>query len=51
MAELIDRSEIVTTLTTEGGPLSTQTLRRAHETIESGASIGKIVLTGFGDGA
>ncbi|MFN3434024.1 MAG: zinc-binding alcohol dehydrogenase family protein [Sphingomonas sp.] len=51
LAELIERSEIVTTLTTEGGPLSTETLRRAHETIESGASIGKIVLTGFGDGA
>jgi NADPH2:quinone reductase len=47
VAELVDAGTVRTTLTTELGPINAATLRHAHELIESGRTIGKIVATGF----
>jgi zinc-binding alcohol dehydrogenase family protein len=47
VAELIDGGSIRTTLTSELSPINAATLRRAHETVEAGHTIGKIVATGF----
>jgi NADPH:quinone reductase len=47
VAELVDAGTIRTTLTTELGPIEAATLRRAHEMIESGHMVGKVVVAGF----
>jgi NADPH:quinone reductase-like Zn-dependent oxidoreductase len=44
---LVDEGLIRTTFGQSGGAISAANLRRAHAAIESGSSIGKIVLTGF----
>lgn len=46
-ADLIDQGEIQTTLTEVFGKINASNLRRAHEAIEAGHTIGKIVLAGF----
>jgi NADPH:quinone reductase len=47
VAELVDGGSIRTTLTSELSPINAATLRRAHQTVEAGHTIGKIVATGF----
>lgn len=46
-AELIDAGVLHSTYATTLGPIDAKTLRRAHEIIETGRTIGKIVLEGF----
>lgn len=46
-ADLLDDGTLVSTVNKYGGELSVENLCRAHELIESGKSIGKIVLDGF----
>jgi NADPH2:quinone reductase len=43
-AELVDRGVLRTTTTTTFGRLSAADLKRAHTQLESGTTIGKIVL-------
>ena len=45
VAELIDNGKIRTTLTKTLRPIDAATLRQAHELVESGTTIGKIVVT------
>jgi NADPH:quinone reductase-like Zn-dependent oxidoreductase len=45
VSSLVDRGTIVTTLRERFGPLNAENLKRAHARIESGAMIGKLVLT------
>jgi NADPH2:quinone reductase len=45
--ELMDAGRLRTTLQTNLGKISAANIRRAHEMIESGRTIGKIVLEGF----
>lgn len=47
IADLIDQGYIQTTVGKNLGPINAQNLRNAHEELESGKSIGKIVLEGF----
>ena len=47
VAELIDAGSIRTTVGANYGAISAENLRRAHQDIESGKAIGKIVLEGF----
>lgn len=47
ISELIDQGYIQTTVGKDLGTINAKNLRLAHEEIESGKSIGKIVLTGF----
>ncbi|GAA3786344.1 zinc-binding alcohol dehydrogenase family protein [Sphaerisporangium flaviroseum] len=47
VAGLVDAGTIRTTLTTELGPIEAATLRRAHEMVESGRMVGKVVIAGF----
>lgn len=42
--KMVDEGKIRTTLTDRGGPVNAENLRAAHEKIESGKTIGKIVL-------
>ncbi|QQK75283.1 zinc-binding alcohol dehydrogenase family protein [Salicibibacter cibarius] len=44
VSKLVDEGKIHTTLTDRGGPINAENLRAAHEKIESGKTIGKIVL-------
>ncbi|WP_326557035.1 zinc-binding dehydrogenase [Micromonospora sp. NBC_01796] len=46
-ARLVDEGRIRTTLTTQLGPIDAANLRRAHELVESSATIGKVVVAGF----
>ncbi|MGW4464301.1 zinc-binding alcohol dehydrogenase family protein [Micromonospora sp. NPDC004704] len=46
-ARLVDEGRIRTTLTTQLGPIDAANLRRAHELVESSATIGKVVIAGF----
>lgn len=45
VAGLVDTGAVRTTLNTELSPINAATLRRAHEQIETGRTIGKIVIT------
>ncbi|MDH2430745.1 zinc-binding alcohol dehydrogenase family protein [Sphaerisporangium sp. TRM90804] len=45
--ELVDRGAIRTTLTRCLEPFDAATLRRAHEMVESGRMVGKVVVAGF----
>ena len=47
VAEMVDEGLIRTTLGQTGGTITAANLRKAHATIESGRSIGKLVLAGF----
>jgi zinc-binding alcohol dehydrogenase family protein len=49
IARLIDAGKIVSTLNSIPGSICPEAVRAAHRTIETGRSIGKIVLEGFGD--
>ena len=44
VAGLIDAGILLTTLTTDLGPLTTESLCEAHRQIETGRTIGKIAL-------
>ena len=48
VADLLDDGTLVSTVNERYGALSVATLRSAHELQESGATIGKTVLDGFG---
>ncbi|MBV9672592.1 MAG: zinc-binding alcohol dehydrogenase family protein [Verrucomicrobia bacterium] len=47
VAQLIDRGTLKTTLVKTVSPINAANLRHAHELIESGRTIGKIVLAGW----
>ena len=47
VADLIDSKKIKTTLTDVLSPINAENLRKAHRKLESGTTIGKIVLSGF----
>lgn len=47
VAALVDDGVLKTTLRQDLGPITAANLRRAHALLESGASIGKLVLSGF----
>jgi len=47
ISRLVDAGTISSTLTREMTPISAENLKRAHKQLESGSSIGKIVLSGF----
>lgn len=47
MAELVDAGRIKTTLGEHFGRINASNLKKAHASIESGTSIGKVVLEGF----
>ncbi|HWG15971.1 MAG TPA: zinc-binding alcohol dehydrogenase family protein [Streptosporangiaceae bacterium] len=47
VAEMVDEGTIRTTLTQELGPISAQTLRRAHAMVEAGRMVGKVVVSGW----
>jgi zinc-binding alcohol dehydrogenase family protein len=46
-ARLFDAGVLRTTLTEQYGPLTAENLRRAHQRIETGTMIGKLVLSGL----
>ena len=47
ISELVDEKKIKTTLNTVLGPLDAENIREAHRILETGRSIGKIVLEGL----
>jgi zinc-binding alcohol dehydrogenase family protein len=47
VADLVDAGVLRTTLTENAGPIDAANLMRVHALVESGRSIGKIVLSGF----
>ncbi len=47
VASMVDSGTLKTTLATEIGPIDAATLREAHRQIESGSTIGKIVVAGW----
>ncbi|GGF11416.1 NADPH:quinone reductase [Aliidongia dinghuensis] len=47
VADLVDAGVLRTTLNETLGPINADNLRRAHAQIESGTTIGKLVLAGF----
>lgn len=47
VSALVDSGVLRTTMVEDYGPITAANLRRAHSTVESGRSIGKIVLSGF----
>ncbi|WP_144293031.1 zinc-binding alcohol dehydrogenase family protein [Rhodoligotrophos appendicifer] len=47
LAKAIDQGEVRTTLTTTLGPINAANLRKAHELVEGGRMIGKVVVEGF----
>ena len=47
VADLIDSKKVKTTITDLFTPINAENLRKAHEKLESGNTIGKIVLSGF----
>jgi zinc-binding alcohol dehydrogenase family protein len=44
---MLDEGHLKTTMTESYGPLTAETLRRAHGRIESGSMVGKLVLSGM----
>jgi NADPH2:quinone reductase len=48
-SELLDRHVLQTTLTEVVGSINAANLREAHRRIETGRTIGKLVLSGFAD--
>jgi len=47
VSAMIDGGMIVTTMTTELTPINAVNLRKAHAQVESGKTIGKVVLAGW----
>ncbi len=47
VSKMVDAGEVRTTMTKNLGPINAANLRKAHALIESGTSIGKVVLEGF----
>ena len=47
VSELVDNGSVKTTLNEQFGTINAKNLRRAHKLLESGKSLGKIVLEGF----
>jgi NADPH2:quinone reductase len=47
VAGLVDGGRLRTTVTAELSPINADTLRRAHEMVEGGHMVGKVVLAGF----
>jgi NADPH:quinone reductase len=47
VADLIDNNKIKSTLTDVLSPINAENMRKAHKKLESGTTIGKIVLSGF----
>ena len=47
VARLVDQGEIETTMNEQYGQLNAENLRKAHAQLESGTTIGKIVLSGI----
>jgi len=47
VAALVDEGKVRTTLTKELGPINAASVREAHELIETGHTVGKIVIAGF----
>ncbi|MBP2296540.1 zinc-binding alcohol dehydrogenase family protein [Azospirillum rugosum] len=47
VSALVDSGVLTSTVADNYGPITAENLRRAHATLESGRSIGKIVLSGF----
>lgn len=47
VATMVDAGQLRTTLNEQFGTINAENLRQAHELIESGVAIGKVVLTGF----
>jgi NADPH:quinone reductase-like Zn-dependent oxidoreductase len=47
VAELVDAGRVRSTLAQHFGTINAANLRRAHAQIESGTTLGKIVLEGF----
>lgn len=48
VARLVDAGQLKTTLNARLGPIDAVTLKRAHALVETGSSIGKVVLEGWG---
>ncbi|MET7749170.1 zinc-binding alcohol dehydrogenase family protein [Micromonospora sp. NPDC005367] len=46
-ARLVEAGLLRTTLTRQLGPINAENLRRAHELVETSATIGKVVVAGF----
>ncbi|MGA9149904.1 MAG: zinc-binding alcohol dehydrogenase family protein, partial [Candidatus Nitrosopolaris sp.] len=47
VADLIDSNKIKSTITDLLSPINAENLRKAHKKLESGSTIGKIVISGF----
>lgn len=47
IARLVDQKVLLSTMTANLGPINAANLRKAHAQLESGQTIGKLVLTGF----
>lgn len=47
VADLVEGGTLRTTMTQDFGPLTAANLRRAHAAVETGRTLGKIVLSGF----
>lgn len=47
VADLVDQDQLRTTATNTLTPISAKNLRKTHELIESGRTVGKLVLTGW----
>ena len=47
VADMVDSGKIKTTLNETMGTINAENLRRAHQQIEGGRSLGKVVLEGF----
>jgi NADPH2:quinone reductase len=48
VADWVDAGRVKTTMRQHLSPIDAQNLRRAHEMVETGGTIGKIVLEGWG---
>jgi NADPH2:quinone reductase len=44
---MVDAGSLRTTLTTELSPINAVNIQRAHDLVESGAMIGKVVVSGW----
>jgi zinc-binding alcohol dehydrogenase family protein len=47
VSALLDAGVLKTTMTTDFGPINADNLKKAHEHLETGKTIGKVVLNGF----
>lgn len=48
VAKLVDEGVLMTTMTEDLGSISAKNLKKAHDKLESGSNIGKVVLSSFG---